>query len=43
MRLDIHTLRVTGRRLRCDRDGLAGDIEARFINSGAPLAPMRIK
>jgi hypothetical protein len=37
MRLDIHTLRVTDRRLRLDRDGLARDIEARFLNAGAGL------
>ena len=37
MRLDIHTLRVTSRRLSHDRDGLAGDIEARFRNAGADL------
>jgi hypothetical protein len=37
MRLDIHTLRVTDRRLRHDRDGLAGDIEARFTTAEAPL------
>lgn len=37
MRLDIHTLRVTRRRLMRDRDGLAGDIEARFVNAGAAL------
>lgn len=34
MRLDIHTLRVTDRRLRFDREGLAGDIRARFANAG---------
>jgi hypothetical protein len=43
MRLDIHTLRVTDRRLRRDRNGLAGDIEARFANAGAPLELIRIK
>ncbi len=37
MRLDIHTLRVTDRRLQRDRDVLAGDIEARFANAGAAL------
>ncbi len=44
MRLDIHTLRVTDRRLRFDRIALAADIEARFVNAGAGLrrfAPSR--
>jgi very-short-patch-repair endonuclease len=38
MRLDIHSLRVTGRRLRRDRQALFGDIAARFEAAGEPLA-----
>ena len=37
MRLDVHTLRVTDHRLRHDRDGLATDIEARFVHAGVVL------
>lgn len=38
MRLDIHTLRVTNRRLEHDRPALHGDIAARFAAAGEPLA-----
>ncbi|HET6829787.1 MAG TPA: DUF559 domain-containing protein [Solirubrobacterales bacterium] len=37
MRLGIHTLRVTGRRLNHDRAALFGDIAARFAATGHPL------
>jgi hypothetical protein len=37
LRLGIHTLRVTDRRLRHDRDGLNGDLATRFEAAGEPL------
>lgn len=37
MRIDVHTLRVTDRRLTHDRPRLYGDIAARFAAAGCPL------